>query len=607
MLSRARRLHPAFRRLILPTTPAPSRPPPPPPSRRPSSAPAPKPFPIPFRRHLCSPPPASPPSPPPPAVVSSNLPAVGVNGLCPGCGIAMQSSDPALPGFFSLPSPKSPDYRARLVPVTADDTRISASLKSGHLREGLDASRGDESPPPPPPAAAAAAEGEGEAEAMGESKVVVCARCHSLRHYGRVKRPDAERLLPDFDFVAAVGPRLASPSGARSLVLLLADASDFDGSFPRAVARLVAAAGEAHRRDWKHGAPANLPRAVLVVTKLDLLPTASLSPDDVHAWAHSRARAGAGADLRLAGVHLVSAARGWGVRDLLDHVRELAGPRGNVWAVGARNVGKSTLLNAIARCSGVAGGPTLTEAPVPGTTLDVIKVDGVLGAQAKLFDTPGLLHGHQLTSRLTRDELKLVQITKEMRPRTYRIKTGQSIHIGGLIRLDIEDLTVGSIYVTVWASPLVPLHMGKTENAATMIKEHFGLQLQPPIGQERVNELGKWVRKEFRVSGNSWDANSKDIAIAGIGWFGVGLKGDAVLGLWTYDGVDVISRSSLVHERASIFEEAGFTVSKIVSQADSMTNKMKGTKKTNKKKDSRTGSSASIVSELSESAATADA
>ena len=58
------------------------------------------------------------------------------------------------------------------------------------------------------------------------------------------------------------------------------------------------------------------------------------------------------------------------------------------------------------------------------------------------------------------------------------LQTGQSIHIGGLVRLDIEELTVGSIYVTVWASPLVPLHMGKTENVATMIKEHFGLQLQ---------------------------------------------------------------------------------------------------------------------------------
>ncbi|PAN12111.1 hypothetical protein PAHAL_2G243300 [Panicum hallii] len=597
MLSRARRLHPALRRLLLPTAPAPSRAPPHPP-HHPAAAQTSKPFQIPFRRHLGSPPPRTPPpASQPPAVISSELPAVSANSVCPGCGITMQSSDPALPGFFSLPSPKSPDYRARLAPITADDTLISASLKSGQLREGLEPSRGGE------PAAAAAE----TAEAKGEGKVLVCARCHSLRHYGRVKHPDAERLLPDFDFVAAVGPRLASPSGARSLVLLLADASDFDGSFPRAVARLVAAAGEAHSADWKHGAPANLPRALLVVTKLDLLPTPSLSPDDVHAWAHSRARAGAGADLRLAGVHLVSAARGWGVRDLLDHVRELAGARGNVWAVGARNVGKSTLLNAIARCSGVVGRPTLTEAPVPGTTLDVIKVDGVLGAQAKLFDTPGLLHGHQLTSRLTSEEMKLVQVRKEMRPRTYRVKTGQSIHIGGLVRLDIEELTVGSIYVTVWASPLVPLHMGKTENAETMIKEHFGLQLQPPIGRGRVKELGKWVRKEFKVSGNSWDTNSKDIAIAGLGWFGIGLKGEAVLGLWTYDGVDVVSRSSLVHERASIFEEAGFTVSQIVSQADSITNKLKGTKKTNKKKESRTSTSPITAPEAVKSASTIDA
>jgi hypothetical protein len=70
----------------------------------------------------------------------------------------MQSSDPALPGFFSLPSPKSPDYRARLVPITADDTRISASFKSGHLREGLEPSRGAELVTAP---AAAAAETAG--------------------------------------------------------------------------------------------------------------------------------------------------------------------------------------------------------------------------------------------------------------------------------------------------------------------------------------------------------------------------------------------------------------------------------------------------------------
>ena len=115
------------------------------------------------------------------------------------------------------------------------------------------------------------------------------------------------------------------------------------------------------------------------------------------------------------------------------------------------------------------------------------------------------------------------------------------------------------------------------------------------------------MRKQFKVSGNSWDTNSKDIAIAGLGWFGIGLKGEAVLGLWTYDGVDVVSRSSLVHERASIFEEAGFTVSQIVSQADSMTNKLKGTKKTNKKKENKMSTSPITAPEAAKSASTIDA
>lgn len=46
------------------------------------------------------------------------------------------------------------------------------------------------------------------------------------------------------------------------------------------------------------------------------------------------------------------------------------------------------------------------------------------------------------------------------------------------MRLDVEELSVDSLYVTVWASPLIPLHMGRTENVSTMLEEHFGHQLQ---------------------------------------------------------------------------------------------------------------------------------
>ncbi|PQQ11340.1 GTP-binding protein BRASSINAZOLE INSENSITIVE PALE GREEN 2 chloroplastic [Prunus yedoensis var. nudiflora] len=451
--------------------------------------------------------------------------------VCPGCGVHMQDFDPKNPGFFLKPSKKDPrTYRlgAHLEHV-AHEPEFNDSLKRGLIIDPENLSP------------------ESNLVELKPEKPVVCARCHSLRHYGKVKDPTVENLLPDFDFDHTVGRKLALASGTRSVVLMVVDAADFDGSFPKKVAKLVSDTIEEHSAAWKQGKSGNVPRVVLVVTKIDLLPS-SLSP--------TRLSIGLGQEQGRAEPIIVS----------------LAGPRGNVWAIGSQNAGKSTLINAIGKH--VGGKIThLTEAPVPGTTLGIVRVEGVLPGHTKLFDTPGLLNPHQITTRLTREEQSLVNISKELKPRTYRIKDGYSVHIAGLMRLDIEESSVDTVYVTAWASPYLPLHMGKTENACTMVEEHFGLQLQPPIGETRVKELGKWVRKEFHISGNSWDSSSVDIAAAGLGWFAVGLKGEAVLSVWTYDGIDVVLRNALLPNRSYIFEVAGFTVSKIVSKADQASNK----------------------------------
>ncbi|KAH7849719.1 hypothetical protein Vadar_022085 [Vaccinium darrowii] len=460
----------------------------------------------------------------------------------------MQNSDLKQPGFFITPSPKNPDYKFPINrnPV-AEELEISNSLKKGILNQLVEHEKNTNENP--------------SANSSFLEKPVVCTRCHCLRHYGKVKDPMVENLLPDFDFDHTVGRKLNSTTRARAVVLMVVAAVDFDGSFPKKVAKLVSTAIDENSTFWKEGKSGNVPRVVLVVARLIFC----------------RVRC-----LQL----------GWSIGFGLE--QEKVEP-----VITRKHVGGKIMH--------------LTEAPVPGTTLGIVRVEGVLPSQAKLYDTPGLLHPHQISTRLTREEQRLVQISKELKPRTYRIKpmvvktgveklrgkvdqiggpvhnqggvhtrevvshevAGHSVHIGGLMRLDIEELSADSIYITVWASPYLPLHMGKTVNVQKMLEDHFGRQLQPPIGEKLSEELGLWVRKEFRVSGNFWDASSVDIAVAGLGWFAIGLKGEASLGVWTYDGINVILRNSLIPDRAQNFEVAGFTVLKIVSKADQTSNKWK--------------------------------
>ncbi|KAJ8447684.1 hypothetical protein Cgig2_031738 [Carnegiea gigantea] len=230
-------------------------------------------------------------------------------------------------------------------------------------------------------------------------------------------------------------------------------------------------------------------------------------------------------------------------------------------------------------------------------------------------------------------------------------QAGQAVHVGGLMRLDLVEASVQTIYVTVWASPNVSLHLGKIENADETLRKHAGVRLQaklyscelasidtigqlhvlvdvqiilfnlakatsdfqpflstpfwhikaytqrfdlihcfyvdtnaffrlatnknalvlifcqPPISTDRFSEMESWTQREFKVTGTSWDVNSSDIAVAGLGWFSLGLKGQATLKLWTYDTVEVVLREPLVLDRAPFIERPGFWLPQAISDA----------------------------------------
>lgn len=71
----------------------------------------------------------------------------------------------------------------------------------------------------------------------------------------------------------------------------------------------------------------------------------------------------------------------------------------------------------------------------------------------------------------------------------FTLQAGQAVHVGGLMRLDLNQASVETIYVTIWASPNVSVHMGKIENADEIWRKHVGVRLQVNFCPNKIPSL----------------------------------------------------------------------------------------------------------------------
>lgn len=105
----------------------------------------------------------------------------------------------------------------------------------------------------------------------------------------------------------------------------------------------------------------------------------------------------------------------------------------NVYVVGHTNAGKSTLINKLIKNYSDKT-QELTISPLPSTTLNTITIE--INDYLTLIDTPGLVDSDSLTNYIDDKMLKKINPQKEIKPKTYQLKRGQSIIIEDLFRLD---------------------------------------------------------------------------------------------------------------------------------------------------------------------------
>lgn len=535
---------------------------------------------------------------------------------CPGCGVRLQQDDPDAPGFFQVPKKIIDKLSNNIQPEDDGEDNVDGNETTyTHAWSSFDSMVEswaiDSANAPPRPIVQSYSEQESTADDLLSS--ILCARCYSLQHYGKVKNQDAEASMPGFDFEKAVGRQIALQKFRRSIVLVVVDLADFDGSLPRqAVRSLLPPAMRSS--DVSDRYPSGF-RLVVAANKSDLLPTKA-TRSRLESWV--RQRMSQGGLPRPSAVHIVSSEKGTGIKPLLADLQAAVGARGDVWVVGAQNAGKSSLINAMRRSVGLSvDARKVTTAPLPGTTLGIVRVPSLLPTGCKMLDTPGVPHAHQLAKYMTADEMKMLLPRRGLKPRTYRLGAGQCVSLGGVARIEVLSLPGATLYLTAWMSDQVVCHFGKSEGAEERYAKHAGVKLVPPVCDAPSKDLqkrsGKAVKasddddvdkgyhgdehggaspemddeikderdldsneKKGRMStfptlsstdvtlyGDSWQESGMDIAIAGLGWVGVGVNGEASFRVWAPPGVAITTRDALLPDYAKELEKPGFNAQEL--------------------------------------------
>ncbi|MCI5870995.1 MULTISPECIES: ribosome biogenesis GTPase YqeH [unclassified Streptococcus] len=335
-----------------------------------------------------------------------------------------------------------------------------------------------------------------------ETGEVYCQRCFRLRHYNEI----TDVNISDDEFLKL----LHEVGDSQALVVNVVDIFDFNGSIIPGLPRFVAGND-----------------VLLVGNKKDILPK-SVKDGKVTQWLTERAHE---EGIRPVDVVLTSAQNKTAIRELIDKIDAYRKGR-DVYVVGVTNVGKSTLINAIIQ--EITGDQNvITTSRFPGTTLDKIEIP--LDDGSYIFDTPGIIHRHQMAHYLSAKDLKYVSPKKEIKPKTYQLNPEQTLFLGGLARFDyISGEKQG---FTVFLDNNLKLHRTKMIGADAFYDKHVGSLLMPP-GPKDLAGFPNLVKHEFTIT------EKTDIVFSGLGWIRV--TGKARIAAWAPEGVAVLLRKALI-------------------------------------------------------------
>ena len=168
-------------------------------------------------------------------------------------------------------------------------------------------------------------------------------------------------------------------------------------------------------------------KMILVLNKKDVLPKSVKEEKIVDYFSNL--------DKPFDKIIVISAVKNYNIDYLLKQIK-LYQTTNNVYVVGHTNAGKSTLINKLLRNYSTSD-RELTISPLPSTTLNTVKID--INEYLTLIDTPGLVDSGNIVNYINEDEFKKISPRKEIKPKTFQVKKGQSIIVEDILRVDYVE------------------------------------------------------------------------------------------------------------------------------------------------------------------------
>ena len=158
-------------------------------------------------------------------------------------------------------------------------------------------------------------------------------------------------------------------------------------------------------------------KMILVLNKIDVLPK-SVKEEKIIRYLESM-------NIHFEEVIVISANKNYNIDYLLKRIKYHQTSK-NVYVVGHTNAGKSSLINKIIK-NYSDNTQELTMSPLPSTTLNMITIE--INNYLTLIDTPGLVESGSILNQVDEKMMKKISPKKEIKPRTYQLRKGQSIVI----------------------------------------------------------------------------------------------------------------------------------------------------------------------------------